>query len=225
MRILFWLPFYLGLKCCNIIAQGMPFIVTLRFIVLHCFGGSLNLEWMCSDTILTSSFLDSNWFIQCSKSIAIIFIDVTISLPFPFSHTFCLISMFLKNFIMDRSFACISSVVSISPFFALLSVYSRSVLLPLSPLLAVPSGWLPCMRSVSCSAPPFFLLFTLLTSPFPRCLLRSTLMRKGCCVSAVVLTRRFGLGIPFCTFGLEKIRYRGKLYNIHLLFGLILVVQ
>jgi hypothetical protein len=37
------------------------------------------------------------------------------------------------------------------------------------------------------------------------------------CFSSV-LTRRFGLGIPFCTFGLENIRYWGKLCNIHLRF-------
>jgi hypothetical protein len=40
----------------------------------------------------------------------------------------------------------------------------------------------------------------------------------GCCVSASVLFRCFSLGIPFCTFGLENIRYRGKLCNVHLRF-------
>jgi hypothetical protein len=60
-------------------------------------------------------------------------------------------------------------------------------------------------------------LFTLLTSPFLRGSSAVSLM-MGCCVSALVLTRRFGLGIPFCTFGLENIRYRGKLCNIHLRF-------
>jgi hypothetical protein len=34
----------------------------------------------------------------------------------------------------------------------------------------------------------------------------------------VVLIRCFGLGNPFCTFGLENIRYRAKLCNIHLRF-------
>jgi hypothetical protein len=43
-------------------------------------------------------------------------------------------------------------------------------------------------------------------------------MMGCCCVSASVLTRRFSLGIPFCTFGLENIQYRGKLCNIHLRF-------
>jgi hypothetical protein len=81
-----------------------------------------------------------------------------------------------------------------------------------------PVGYPVCALFLA-QLPHIFSLFSPSSLPLSFEALPRFLMRVGCCsVSAVVLTRRFGLGIPFCTYGLENIRYWGKLCNIHLRF-------